>query len=230
MKGYTLLSNCRICQKISQEVRDKLDKAILEGESAERIVATFEGAFPKEAPLNEFVVKYHKAHLMEYVATTKLERLGIEAGSLVLVPEAVSRESDVSVFLSDVATQTAKGIIDEDRVLRALIVDSYRDLNDINEIIASSFKSPKTLRSLALAKDQIKRTMSDTIQRSQELRLKVGGEIEQKLAVQKAIRATLNECIKVMRSMEFSQEQAKQFSNLLQVSVRKNPDLAPYLD
>lgn len=230
MKDYLKYASCRICQKVDQDTRDLIDKAIIEGKDEDTIIREFAEYFPSNAPLTPRAIKYHKSHLMEHIAREKINALAISEDGNISISPAVIHSEQITTFLSDTALQVANGVIDEQRVLQALIIDSYKDLNKLNEFLDSQKESLKVLRQVLLTKDSIKRNLADQIQRSQELKIKVGGEISEHLQVQKAIKSMASACIRVLKAMGFAETEAKTFGLRLKAEMEVDPILSPYMN
>ena len=83
---------------------------------------------------------------------------------------------------------------------------------------------------MVLTKDTVKKNLIDAIQRSQELRQKVGGDIDKAMAVKDAIKRVINCCVKSLRAISATQEEADTFAAALKDFMLKDPTLAKYLD
>jgi hypothetical protein len=230
MHGYTLVPQCRICSRVDQDVRDAIDADLISGELVQTILLKFKDKFPSEHPLTEASIANHKKHLMEWLAVSKLSAIRVEAGKLSLVPEVVDRRHEVDTFLEKTSLDVARGIVNQDDILQSLIIDSYRDIEKLNEEISSSSMTPKYMRMMVLTKDTVKKNLIDAIQRSQELRQKVGGDIDKATAVKDAIKRVINCCVKSLRAISATQEEADTFAAALKDFMLKDPTLAKYLD
>lgn len=229
MRGYTLVPTCRICSHCKDEIRDSIDADLVAGETITDTCIRYRSFFPKEYELTENALIEHKKHLMEWLATAKLSSLKIEGGKLSLVPEALSRSREVDEFVSGVSHDVARGIVNEPKILQNLIIDSYKDLERCSDILTAQAVSPKYIRSILTTKDSIRKNLMDALQRNVELRQKIGGDIDKTKTVQEVLKRVIACCIKSLKVISVTQEEADAFAEALKDSMYKDTEISKFM-
>lgn len=207
-----------------------IDSDLVAGDSITDILNRYKTKFPPEYPLTDNSLINHKKHLMEWLAVARLSSIKVEGGKLSLVPEAIERAREVDTFITTVSLDVAKGIVNEDHILQNMIIDSYRDIERLNDILTSTALSPKYIRSTMLTKDTIKRTLIETLQKNTELRQKIGGDIDKAKSIFDIIKRMITCCIKALKAIGLTQEQADAFSKKLKDTMYKDVEISKYLN
>lgn len=230
MEGYVKDPHCRICTKISQEDRDAIDSAILNRAPLEALVEKYKHIFPSEAPLTIYALQNHKKHLTEYASTVRLSVLAkeVESGSLTVVPSKLVTGDRLTSLMADTVDNVSRGIIVEEDILLCLISDNFKDLQYLAEFQQSSPPSIKYLRAIVMAKDALRKTLFDALQKNRELQQKEGGEIDKAMAVKEALTKLINLCAKALATIKVSQETVDQFKTVLISMIKADPILSRY--
>ena len=230
MKGYVLIPQCRVCSRCTQEIRDLIDADLIANDPILDVLNRYKEHFTGEYPLTENSLINHKKHLVEWLAVARLSAIKIEGGRLSLVPEVVKRAAEVDSFIRSVSVEVAKGVVNEDKILQNMILDSYRDIERLNDILTASALNPKYLRSMILTKDTVKKNLIDTLQKNTELRQKIGGDIDKANTVKDIVRRVIMACVKSLRTLGVTQEQADEFAISLKDMMSKDTEISKYMD
>ena len=166
--------------------------------------------------------------MYETVALGKLSDLGIAPGSLTFKSHT-QEELDKEKFQLDTFKDINSGVIQEENILKSLIIDSYNDINSINEAIEARAFSDKYFRSMLATKDVIKKTLIDTLQKNRELNQKDDSKEELKRNLKLLSQRLFSVVSETMDMIDIPQEKKAEFGRLLKEAVLKDADLAQIL-